>query len=146
MKRAMIALLSLSVFLLGCPKTERVGRDTLQQRAARERMQKALSESADGFYRYLMWQKFKDASSFVAAGEARAEFLVDMRKEPLKVTEFEILQVVLDEEEDDEKGATVYVAMKSVRHSDLVEVDEDYKHRWERDDAGNWFVVYPFTE
>lgn len=142
-KLAAIVLMLAIPSLTACPK-EQVGRETAQQRAARERAAKSLAENSEGFYRYLQWEKFKNAAEFVPAGDARAQFILDMRQEPLKVTSFEILQVTLDEESND--GATVYVALKKVRHSDLVEEESDEKHRWVRDRTGNWFVLYPFRD
>ena len=140
-----VGVLALAALLLlpACPK-ENTGRINAQQKAARERAAKSLADNSDGFYQYLQWEKFKNAAEFIPEGDARAQFISDMRKQPMKVTSFEILQVELDEDSND--GATVWVAMKVVRHSDLVEEERDEKHRWVRDKIGNWFVLYPFTE
>ena len=142
-----ICLLSLALGLIGCPKKEDGPMDvraSKQKARLRKRAQERLTESSEGFYEYLLWQKWSDAANFIPAGDARKSFLRKMKKEPVKVTEFDIMSVDLHPKRDDR--GVLLVALTTIRHSDLIVEEDEHTHAWFSDGGGKWYIRYPYVE
>lgn len=139
----LLVILALTLGAAGCPRNTSTDEATAADVRARARAQKLLGEATQVYYKHLQWERWQKASEFIPAGEPRNRFIREMQTHPIKVTDFTILSVKMDEDRDD--LATVVVAMKIVRQSDLVQEDKEHTHVWVRKGA-KWFVLFPYVD
>ena len=143
-----VCLVALALSLAGCPKKAEEGpmdaRALKQKARVRKRAHENLAESSEGFYKYLQWQKWVDAANFIEVGDSRRDFIRKMKKEPLKLTEFDIMSIDLDPKRDDR--GVLLVALTTVRQSDLIVEEAEHTHAWYTNGRGKWYIRYPYVE